>query len=289
LHSVDTLVQDTSNYSQESVNNFKFSVSAAPWALKGAPVLLCSNPMRPLFEQAKKLGYDALELHLLTPKDAPVQEIAELCREFGINISAVATGLSKLVEKLCFIDEDPKVRAAAVKRIKEFIDWCEILKCGVIIGSMRGVIPDPDNRVQEDQRMAECLQEILSYSESKEVPIYLEVINRYENNYLNTAKETLEYINKFNSEYLFVHLDTFHMNIEESSMEEAILLCSDKLGYIHVADNTRRTCGEGSIDFKKVLDALNKISYKGYVSVECLPIPDGVTAAKNSISHLKNI
>jgi len=79
------------------------------------------------------------------------------------------------------------------------------------------------------------------------------------------------------------------MNIEERSMEEAILMCGDKLGYIHVADNNRRACGDGSIDFKKVLDALGKISYKGYISVECLPLPDGITAARKSILHLKSL
>lgn len=290
MHSVDTSVLEAENYPTVPARNFKFSVTAAPWALKGAPVLLCGNPMRPLFEQAKNLGYDALELHLLNPSDAPAQEIAGYCKESGIVISSVATGLSKLVDNLSFIDEDPKVRAAAIKRIKDVIDWCEILKCGVIIGSMRGRIPDIANRAKEDRRMAECFYEILAYTEAKKVPIYLEVINRYENNFLNTAEETLEYISKFNSDYLFVHLDTFHMNIEESSMEEAILLCSDKLGYVHVADNNRHACGEGSIDFKKVLEALSKISYKGYVSVECLPLPDGVTAARKSITHLiKNI
>lgn len=266
----------------------KLAVTAAPWALKGAPVLLCGKPLRPQFEQAKKLGYDAVELHLLIPQDAPAKEVAALCQEFGIKVSAVATGLAKLVDKLCFIDDDPNVRAAAVKRIKDFIDWAEEVKCGIIIGSMRGTIPNLEDRAEVDKRMADCLKEILDYDETKKIPIYLEVINRYENNYLNTAKETLDYVNKFNNENLFVHLDTFHMNIEESSMEEAILLCASKLGYIHFADNNRHACGEGSIDFKKVLDALKQISYKGYVSVECLPIPDGVTAAKNSILHLKN-
>lgn len=265
---------------------FNYAVTAAPWALEGAPVLL-RGEMRAQFEKAKRLGYDAIELHLRTPDDTNLLELRSLCKEFNLCISAVATGLSKLVDKLSFIDDDPKIRSAAVDRIKEFIDWSVELECGVIIGSMRGTIPNLNEREQYDQRMFECLKNIISYAEPVKVPIHLEVINRYENNYLNTAQETLKYVNSFNSDYLFVHLDTFHMNIEERSMEDAIMLCASKLGYIHFADNNRKACGEGAIDFKKVKRALSNISYKGFISVECMPIPDGYTAAKMSIDNLK--
>lgn len=273
---------------QTSNRDFKFAVTVAPWALKGAPVLLCGE-LRPQFEQAKAIGYDAIELHLRTPDDANVSEICALCDEFDIRISTVATGLSKLVDKLSFIDDDAKVRSTAVDRIKEFIDWSTVLECGVIIGSMRGSIPNLNNKVEYVQRMSDCLGKILSYAEPAKVPIYLEVINRYENNYLNTALETLDYIRSFKSDYLLVHLDTFHMNIEENSMEKAIILCGSKLGYIHFADNNRHACGDGTIDFQKVMIALEHISYKGYISVECLPLPDGISAARNSIANLKGL
>jgi sugar phosphate isomerase/epimerase len=268
--------------------DFKFAVTAAPWALKGAPVLLCGE-MRPQFEQAKAIGYHAIELHLRTPDDAKASEIRALCEEYGISISAVATGLSKLVDKLSFIDDDEKVRSAAVDRIKEFIDWSAMLECGIIIGSMRGNIPDLDNREKYDLRMSSCLSKILTYAEPAKVPIYLETINRYENNYLNTAQETLDYVNNFGSKFLYVHLDTFHMNIEESSMEKTIMQCGSKLGYIHFADNNRHACGEGAIDFGKVMSALKNISYESYISVECLPLPDGISAARNSITNLKGL
>lgn len=273
---------------QSANQNIRFSVTAAPWALKGAPVLFCGDNLRQQFELAKSLGYDAVELHLRAPEDVSVSQILSFCEKFGISVSAIATGLAKLVDQLCFIDEDPKVRTAAVQRIKDFIDLSAILKCGIVIGSMRGVISNLDNRDIEDKRMSDCVNDILHYNEAAKVPIYLEVINRYENNYLNTAEETLEYVNSFHNDCLFVHLDTFHMNIEERSLERAIISCGSKLGYIHVADNNRLACGDGSIHFGKVMDALYHISYKGYVSVECLPLPDGITAARTSIYTLKN-
>lgn len=272
----------------DSQRNLKYAVTVAPWALKDAPVLLCGE-MRPQLEQAKALGYDAIELHLRTPDDANVSEMRSLCGEFDIRVSAVATGLSKLVDNLSFIDDNPKVRAAAVDRIKEFIDWSAVLGCGVIVGSMRGTIPDLSNKERYSKHMTDCLGRILAYAEPANVPIYLEVINRYENNYLNTAQETLDYVNSFKNDCLLVHLDTFHMNIEENSPEKAIELCGSKLGYIHFADNNRHACGDGTIDFEKILTALENISYKGYVSVECLPLPDGISAARSSITNLKGL
>ncbi|MEM5770996.1 MAG: sugar phosphate isomerase/epimerase, partial [Bacillota bacterium] len=61
------------------------------------------------------------------------------------------------------------------------------------------------------------------------------------------------------------------------------------LGYIHFADNNRHACGDGTLSFERVIAALAEISYKGYISVECLACPDGLTAARKSIEHLKGI
>ena len=268
--------------------SFHFAVTAAKWALPNAPVLLRCDT-RQQFEQAKKLGYDAIELHLRTPEDVPASELTALQKEFGIRVSAVATGLSKLIDQLCFIDPQVSVRSAAVKRILSFVDWAAEVGCAIIIGSMRGNLPEGEQRAQAERWMREALSEIMQYAESKRVTILLEVINRYENNYLNTAAETVSYVESFGSPFLKVHLDTFHMNIEEANMLEAIRATgAQNLGYIHFADNNRHACGEGALDFSEILNALNDIGYTGYASVECLCIPDGYSAAKNSLNHLNS-
>ena len=76
------------------------------------------------------------------------------------------------------------------------------------------------------------------------------------------------------------------MNIEEADMCAAIRLCGHRLGYLHVADNTRTYPGSGALDFKAILKALEDIHYTGFVTVECLPQPDRETAAKKAIEHL---
>ena len=268
-------------------HNFPLAITGAPWALEGAPVLLC-GPLSEQFQKAQSLGYDAIELHLCTPEDAPVQQILKLSEETGVKVAAVATGLAKLFDKLCFIDDDPAVRSAAVERVKQFIDWAVAIRTGIIIGSLRGTIPDKKHREVPDARIQSCLNDILAYNADKHVPLFLEAINRYENNYLNTAEETLSFVERFHSKDLFVHLDTFHMNIEEANIPAAIKLAGTRLGHIHLADNNRHACGEGALDFGSILNALQDIGYSGYLSVECLPLPDGETAAANAITYMKN-
>jgi sugar phosphate isomerase/epimerase len=119
------------------------------------------------------------------------------------------------------------------------------------------------------------------------VKVFVEVINRYETNIFTTVAETLEFLDSRGIPNCFIHLDTFHMNIEETDACAAIRAAGKRLGYFHVADNTRRYPGSGALDFVPVFGALKEAGYRGFVSVECLPWPDGKTAAERAIDHLK--
>ena len=266
---------------------FRFAVTASEWAPEGEPVLLrCATDEA--FRQAKALGYDALELHLRAPEDLPAERVAALSRETGVAVAAVATGLAKRVDGLCLIDDDPAVRAAAVERLQAFVRWAARVGCRIIVGSMRGNLPrDEAARREADRRIHETLGAVLPLAEAEGVPVVLEAINRYENNYCNTARETTAFLDTFGSPCLLTHLDTFHMNIEEADMAAAIRETGARLGHIHFADNTRHACGDGALDFRPVLEALRDVHYAGYLSVECLPIPDGPTAAARSLAHLQ--
>ena len=268
---------------------FRFAITSAEWSLPNAPVLL-RCPLREQFMRAGEMGYDAIEMHLRTPEGLSPYDVVALQKETGIPVSAVATGLAKLIDRLCFVDPDPAVRRAAVQRIRDFIDWSAIVGCGIIVGSMRGNLPLDDTRSEVYSWEQECMEEIVSYAEEKGVVILLEAINRYENNYLNTAEETIKFVKSFHSGAIKVHLDTFHMNIEEADMCEAIRMTGKELlGYVHFADNNRRSCGDGCLDFGAIMAAMNDIGYAGYASVECIPFPDCLTAARRSLSYLKSL
>ena len=91
----------------------------------------------------------------------------------------------------------------------------------------------------------------------------------------DTYEEVLELIDQVGSSHLKVHLDTFHMNIEELDWEKPVLACGDKLGHVHIADNTRLYPGSGLIDFMPFLRALKKIGYDRSLVFEIYPGEDG--------------
>jgi sugar phosphate isomerase/epimerase len=84
-------------------------------------------------------------------------------------------------------------------------------------------------------------------------------------------------------------LDTFHMNIEEVSIVDALQQAGKRLGYIHFADSNRWAPGWGHTPFDKVIAALRDISYQGWISAEILPLPDDLAAARQSIDFARSI
>lgn len=251
---------------------------------EGEPILLKGDLCESI-ASASSIGYTGVEIHLRDIQEINISQIKECCLAHNIKVSALATGQAKRIDGLSLIDNDFAARKRAVERVMCFIDGASQLNAGVIVGSMRGNLPLVGG-TQSYERLLDSFREISNYSSSKGTNIYIEAINRYENNYLNRGEEIVKLIDLLESPFIKVHLDTFHMNIEEPNMCEAIEKAGEKLGYIHFADNTRGAVGSGSIDFRSVLDSLQKIGYDETISIECLPIPTGTAAAKQSIEEI---
>lgn len=269
--------------------NTNFSAAIAMEGSAGDPVLFQGD----LLGSAAilhELGVNAMELHLADSSLLDCPGLTSFCSQTGMKLSALATGLARRRDHLTLIHESKQIRDEAVSRILGFIRTAAAIGASnVILGSIRGDIPDKSNRSLEDLHFYEGLSTILDYAGQKQVTVLIEVINRYENNYLNTTEEAMEYLAPLDSPFLKIHLDTFHMNIEENDMEAAIALCGPRLGYIHLADNTRQYVGSGTIDFAKVIRAAQKTGYQGWYSLECLPVPDGRTAIANTLTTLRSL
>lgn len=270
---------------------FRFSLTVAKEISPSVPVLLGGD----FSESVAKAGafhYDAVELHYIDLGDLDVEKAAEACRKNRIGVSAVATGAIYVNHHLSLTDDDKSKREAALAKLKEHVDVCESLSAAVILGCVRGNIPDRANHdlyVEYLKRLKESLKMLSDYAGPKKVPVVLEAINRYENNYLNTAAETAAFLSDCNLPNVKILLDTFHMNIEDPDIYESFRESRDLLGYVHFADSNRQYPGKGHIDFKKIMDILSEIDYAGYVGFEYLPLPDGELAAKKGIEYLKTI
>ena len=101
---------------------------------------------------------------------------------------------------------------------------------------------------------------------------------------LITGKKNV--IEKIDSSVIGLHLDTFHMNIEEKLIGQVIKEYSSYLAYLHFADSNRLSPGLGHINFSEIILALKEINYNGYIGVEALPLPDSYSAAKQALSYI---
>jgi D-psicose/D-tagatose/L-ribulose 3-epimerase len=103
----------------------------------------------------------------------------------------------------------------------------------------------------------------------------MEVVNRFEQFMLNTCEEALEYVDAVGSPNARIMLDTFHMNIEEDFIDDAIVKAGEKLGHLHIGENNRMPPGYGHIPWTEIGAALRKIDYNRYVVMEPFVMPGG--------------
>ena len=271
------------------MKNFKYAVATAAYAPASAPILLtgdiCSN-----LRKAKEFGYDAVEIHMREDELINIDEIKRVMKETGVGISMIATGRLATESFCSLLDDRPYVTDSALDSIKKYIDIASAVGADIILGWVIGNIPvgalSPEKYLD---RLATNLSLLSEYAVGKNVKLNIESINRYEVNVFTTVKTLNDFIEKYNLKNIYIHIDTFHMNIDEISFEDAINTAGSKLGYVHLADNHRRCPGTGSIDFKNVLDLLQNVNYNGYLSMEFLPVPSGEVVAKQAVEYIKSL
>lgn len=280
---------DPSGLEIEMERRYPFSISAGAADVSRSAPLVFRGDFYKSVELAKQAGFDAVEFHLRKPDQIDPVRMQEVLEQQGMRISAVATGMGWVIDKLSLIEDDADIRSKAVERLKEHIDFGARLNYNIVIGNMRGNIPDFDQYGKYEQRLIEGMKQLAEYAEAKKVDLLLEAINRYEINYLNSVGETLELIEKVKSPRLKVHIDTYHMNIEDTDLEQSVIDCGEKLGYVHISDSNRKYPGAGHIDFGNILNALDSVNYKGYLAVEILPGTHPMETAQKSVEYLNSI
>ena len=253
---------------------------------KFAPLIFTGNLDKSM-EEASNLGYKGMELSVRTGRDIPVEDVKALLDKYGMEISNVGTGLARGEDGLSFSDRDERTRKRAVERLKEQIDFAAQLKAPVVFGLIRGDL-ETDENVRKSQLhwIIDCAKQSTEYANKLDVDIIVEPINRYETNFLNTIQESVEFAETIGLPNVGVMGDTFHMNIEERDFVESLQQAGKHLKYVHLADSNRWPPGRGHIDFARIIATLKQIGYGGYLSIECLPNPDPMTAARQAIEYV---
>lgn len=268
------------------MSKWKYAVSAAPDAPKTAPILLAGDIGRCLREAAE-LGFDAIEYHTRENVKLDYEQIRKTMEETGCQISMIVTGRMYTQGRFSLTSEDPENEKSAVNGMLHYIDMAAEVGAGIVIGWAKGNIREASSRQAYFDRFFRNLKVLDEAATAKNVPINIEVINHYEVDVCMTARETATYLREYGFRSCYVHLDTFHMMLEEEDYPKAIRTAGRRLGYIHLADSTRWYPGSGYIDFKTILRTLDEIGYNGYLSVECFPHDDVPGTARKALQYLR--
>lgn len=234
-----------------------------------------------------QLGYDGVEVSIRDPRQVDTESLLRLAQSHGLGIPAIGTGQVWGEEGLSFTDPDPAVRRAAIERIQSHVPFAARTGAVIILGLIRGLVRPGVAHEQAMGWLVEALQACSAAAAPEGVRLALEPINRYETTLINNAAQGLELIERVGAGNFGLLLDTFHMNIEEPSIEGSIRRAGDRIFHFHVADSNRWYPGGGHLDFPSLLRALAATGYRGYVSGEFLPIPDAATGAQEAIKNLR--
>ncbi len=235
------------------------------------------------------LGYDGVELAVRDPSLLNARELDEIVKEKKLRVPAIGTGQAYGEEGLSFTHPDRAIRQKAVERIKAHVEFAAGFNAHVIIGLIRGKKAESSDHDRVLGWLVEALDECAAFANQFGVKLAMEPINRYETNLINTASEGLALMKKVGRENLGLLLDTFHMNIEEPSLEEAIHNAGKRLFHFHIADSNRWFPGAGHLDFRRLVEILQEAGYQGYLSAEILPLPDPDRAAEGTMETMRGI
>ncbi|MFQ6052222.1 MAG: TIM barrel protein [Candidatus Hydrothermarchaeota archaeon] len=272
--------------------SFATSVALSPEKSGFGPLLFAGN-IEEGIKNAAKLGFSAVELSLRDSDSLDREKVTHLLKENNLKVSTIATGQSYYKDGFSLCAKGAEKRRKVIQRLKGHIRFASQLGTQVIIGGVRGTFESIPWRHPVPHRLYQAtldsIEESLEYACKYGVILTLEPINRYETNFINTTEEALELLEKLKVENFKILLDTFHMNIDEPNLGEAILKAGKHLSFIHFADSNRFAPGMGHIDFKEVYRSLKKINYQGYICAEVLPVPNDLLAMKQSIHSLRRL
>lgn len=214
-------------------------------------------------------GFDLIEIPLMEPNIINVEHTRSLLHEHGLSVTA-SLGLTP---QLDISSDDRDIVAVGENHLNRVIEVLSELGgthlVGVLYSAMRKYMDPATPRGREHSQ--DVIARLAGRGRELGVTVAIEVVNRYETNVLNTGRQALAFLDESasrNGVTALVHLDTYHMNIEEPDMGSPVLDVGDRLAYVHIGESNRGYVGSGTVDFDTFFKALDRIGYDGPIVFE---------------------
>lgn len=228
-----------------------------------------------------EVGFDAVEMYG-EPEKVGTKALEELFSSYKVSVRGITGMWGRASEdgwKRRLLSTDTGVLSHTKRYVKQCIKLCHALggsTLNICLFSDENMSTfDRTHRVIPQERKATLhnlviptLSELSKYAKEYRVSLLLEPLNRYSTQYCSTAEDAITIAKKVDQDNFAVMLDTFHMNIEENTFDEAITSSGKLLRHMHFAENNRKMPGEGHIDFSEIIRALKNIDYQEYISFE---------------------
>jgi D-psicose/D-tagatose/L-ribulose 3-epimerase len=242
------------------------SLWTASWTREAAEMLI---------PEAARYGLKVIEIALLQPETVDVDHSLGLFREFGVEPTA----------SLCLPMEDNAALdpARAERFLQRALETAHALGCNILCGVTYSTLGWRSGRPPEEAELANiarALKPIARRAAEYGMLLGIEPCNRYETHLLNTAAQSLAMIDRIGEPNVTIHLDTYHMNIEEKGIGHGIVEAGRHCRYIHLSESDRGVPGTGTIDWDDTFRAIASSGFEGDLVIESfVTLPPEIASA----------
>ncbi len=239
-----------------------------------------NEELKPVLESLKSMGYDGVEVPLFNT-DLDYAAWGQTMDELGLGRTAVTVRTAEDNP----ISPDASVRQAGVENSKKAIDCCVAMGATHLVGPFHSALGEFSGAGPTEDEWkwgVESMRAVAEHAGECGVTLAVECLNRFEIYLLNTHADAAKFVREVDHDACKIMFDTFHANIEEKNVGEAVKAGGDTIAHVHISENDRSTPGSGNVRWDESFDALKAIGYEGWMVVEAfgLALPELVAATK---------
>jgi D-psicose/D-tagatose/L-ribulose 3-epimerase len=242
----------------------RFGAHAFIWAAEWSP-----KAAERTIREAAQAGLDFVEIPLLRPADFDVGPTQRLLERYGVGCTC-SLGLPPDSS----LPEHPE---AATRFLIQAFNVAHQIGSEVLTGvtyATLGALSGRAPREADYQAVVKALKPVARHAATLGMRLGIEPVNRYETYLINLGAQGIELIRRLDEPNVFLHLDTYHMNIEEKGFKGPVVEAGERLGYIHLSESDRGTPGTGNVHWDAVFAGLREINFAGDLVMESFVAPN---------------
>jgi D-psicose/D-tagatose/L-ribulose 3-epimerase len=251
--------------------------------LLGTPELLAA--------EAKALGYDGIEFFPGPPGTVGVAEIDEALRRFDLTLTAVNSGRI-VAEGLTLLHPDPAIRARALNRVKDLLDFAGHFGAPVTLAGTKGSLQSAASAEAVESLAEKIFTDLARFGAAAGSVLLLAPTNEADSNFICTVAEAVAWVRRMHHPALGLALDTYHLHRKETSVTEGLCAAAGLVQHLHLFDPGRvppGTQAKPALDWPAIMATLRDIGYDGAASVCLARTGDRRAQAIETVSYLRSL